>query len=128
MSSTRDLAADDARAILHEEGAGSIKIEKPENGNEEKDFWFFDGIYSDIGSLFNPITGEPVQGRAIEATVSSLDVIKVFKEVPKRGWKVYIKGKDGKEIMLYVLRNEYDRTFDLCRLPLGLQLEDVKNE
>ena len=129
MPSTRDLATADARAIIQEEGAGSsIKLEKPETENEKKDFWFFDSIYSDIGSLFNPVTGEPVQGRAIEATVSSLDVITVFNEVPKRGWKAYIKGKDGKETMLYVQRNEYDRTLDLCRLTLGLQLEGVENE
>ncbi|MDR2734301.1 MAG: hypothetical protein LBC99_06590 [Spirochaetota bacterium] len=34
----------------------------------------------------------------------------------------------GGRAVLYVQRNEYDRTIGLCRLSLGLKLKDAENE
>lgn len=120
MPNVRDLASEDARAIIESDvGLPIVLI------NEKGEFSFF-GTYSDIGSLVDPISGEPIQGRAIEVIVSALDTKTKMEKIPARGNKARITVKDGKEIMLFVQRNEYDRTLELCRLTLGLQLEDKK--
>jgi len=86
------------------------------------------GTFGDIGSLTDPITGEAIQDRSIEATVIMQTITAAAGKIPARGWRARVTGIDGKEITLYVQRNEPDRTIGLCRLTLGLQLQDNENE
>jgi len=123
LSNICDLAAADALAIIEDEGAGS-----PLTLISEKGEFLFPSIYSDIGSLINPISGEPVQGRNIEVAIPAQAVITAAGSIPKRGWKARLTEKNGQEITLFVQRNEYDRTIGICRLTLGLQLGDAENE
>jgi len=125
LSSIRDLAAADARAIIEDEsGAGDRYVLI--DGDAE---YPVTGTLGDIGSLVNPITGEAIQGRMIEATVSAQTIISAAGKTPARGWKARTPCLNGKEITLFVQRNEYDRTIGLCRLPLGARLEkEIENE
>jgi hypothetical protein len=82
------------------------------------------GTFGDIASLVDPMTGVPIQGRTIEATVTMQTITAAAGEIPARGWRVCIKGIDGQDLFLYVQRNEPDRTIGLCRLTLGIHLED----
>ena len=115
MSTTLDLATDDAKDIIESEGTPVTII------NDDGEYTV-KGIVGDIGSLLDPVTGEPVQGRSIEATVIAETT--AAGKFPARGWKVKLTGRDGKELILYVKRNEHDRTIGLCRLTLGINLED----
>jgi hypothetical protein len=47
--------------------------------------------------------------------------------VPDRGWKARATGLDGKELLLFVWRNETDRTIGLCRMALGLQPKEPED-
>jgi hypothetical protein len=114
-----DLAAEDALDIINAEGAPVTLI------NNYREYQLT-GTYSDIGSLMNPITGEPVQGRAIEVTVPALETINKI-GIPSRGWKARLTGIDGKELTLFIQRNEPDRTLGVYRLTLGLTLQDAEN-
>lgn len=120
MPSVRELAAADAAAIIADEGGG-CSITLINSDGEHR----LPGLYSDIGSLVDPLTGEPVQGRSIEITVSAIYLNTVLTKTPARGWQARLE-KDGQVITLFVQRNEYDRTVELYRLTLGLQLEDKK--
>lgn len=115
MTSVRDLAAEDACDIINAEGAPITLINKDGEINIR-------GLYSDIGSLINPVTGEPVQGRAIEAVVF---IFPYADKIPERGWKARVS-HNGREVTLFVQRNEYDRTAGLCRLTLGLTLQETE--
>ena len=118
MPNVRDLATADARAIIQND-AGLPIVLINENGE-----FSISGTYSDIGSLVDPVTGEPVQGRAIETTISALDAKEKMGKIPARGNKARIKTKDDKDLLLFIQRVEYDRTIELCRITLGLQLSD----
>jgi hypothetical protein len=85
------------------------------------------GTFGDIGSLIDPVTGEAIQGRTIEATCVAQTILAAAGKIPARGWRAYATGLDGKGIALFVQRNEYDRTIGLCRLTLGLQLQEAEN-
>ena len=119
MSSTRDLAAADMQEINDSEGIPYTLI------NDEGEYPVR-GIIGDIGSLLDPVSGEAIQGRSIEATVTTETLIShVAGKVPARGWRARVTGRDGKETTLFVKRNEYDRTIGLCRLTLGINLKDT---
>lgn len=122
MPNVRDLATADARAIIENDAGLPIVLA---NGKGE---FALSGTYSDIGSLVDPVTGEPIQGRAIETTISALEAKEKIGKIPERGDKVKITGKDGKELLLFVQRNEYDRTIELCRLTLGIKLEKLEDK
>ena len=120
MPNVRDLAAADARAIIEaENGAGSPIILI----NKKMEYPVM-GTYSDIGSLVNPITGEAVQSRAIEAAIPMETIMALAGEAPTRKWKARITEADGKPATLFVNRVEADRTVGLFRLTLGLQLSE----
>jgi hypothetical protein len=85
------------------------------------------GTIGDITSLIDPVSGEMIQDRAIEATCAAQTILAAAGKVPAHGWKARVSGLDGKEIVLHVRRNDYDRTIGLCRLQLGLNLKDRKN-
>jgi hypothetical protein len=119
LPNAQDLATKDLQEIINTEGSPVTLI------NSERECQL-KGLYSDIGSLINPITGEPVQGRSIEMAIPVGETMtKIGK--PARGWKVRIT-HNGEEITLYIQRNEYDRTVELYRLTLGLELGELENE
>jgi hypothetical protein len=84
------------------------------------------GTFGDIASLIDPVSGEPIQGRTIEATCHMQTILAAAEKIPERGWKVRVT-RYGKELVLFVQRSEADRTIGLCRLALGLQLKDGEN-
>lgn len=124
MSGLRDLAAADFQSIIEDENGAGTPLTLIHEGQTYSCF----GVFGDIGHLLDPITGEAIQGRAIEAAFSAQSILTAIGTIPARGWKVIATGLDGKEITLFVKRNEYDRTIGVCRLILGLHLEDDEKE
>jgi hypothetical protein len=120
LPNIRDLAAADMRSIIEDATGAGTPYTLIHDGAE----YPVTGTFGDIGSLTDPISGEPVQGRAIEATVAAQSIIEAAGTVPARGWKARAAALDGKETALFVQRNEYDRTIGLCRLTLGLHLQE----
>jgi hypothetical protein len=118
-----DQAAADMQSIIEDENEAGKTYTLVDDAGE----YHVTGTHSDIGNLLDPITGEAIQGRAIEATVPAQSILTAAGKIPVRGWKARMRGKDGQEITLFVKRNEYDRTIGLCRLTLGLHLEDGEN-
>ena len=124
MSNVREEAAAAAKSIIEDVGGAGTPYTLINDDGE----YPVVGMFGDIGSLFDPISGEPIQGRTIEATVVAETILAVAGKIPVRGWKVRTTGLDGKEIILFVQRNEYDRTIGLCRLPLGLRLKENEKQ
>jgi hypothetical protein len=85
------------------------------------------GSFGDIGSLIDPVSGEVIQGRTIEATCHMQTIIAAAGRIPERGWKTRVTGFDGKELDLFVWRNETDRTIGLCRMALSLQPKEMED-
>jgi hypothetical protein len=54
-------------------------------------------------------------------------IIAAAGKIPERGWKARVTGLDGKALVLFVQRNEADRTIGLCRMALGMKLKDDKD-
>jgi hypothetical protein len=54
-------------------------------------------------------------------------IITAAGKIPERGWKARATGIDGKELVLFVWRNETDRTIGLCRMALGLQPKEKED-
>jgi hypothetical protein len=116
MSNMRERAEADARRIIedaNEAGTPYTLIDK--EGAE----YPVVGIFGDIGSLIDPISGEVVKGRSIEAVCMTKTIIAAAGRIPERGWQARATGLDGKQ--LFVWRNETDRTIGICRMALGLQ-------
>jgi hypothetical protein len=85
------------------------------------------GTFSDIGALTDPVTGEIIQGRTIEATCRVKTVLSAAGKPPAWGWKARVRGLDGKELFLFIRRNEPDNTIGVYRLTLGLKLKEGEN-
>jgi len=117
LSNVRDLAAADLKDIIEDESGAGTPYTLINDAGE----YPVVGTFGDIGSLTDPITGEAIQDRSIEATVIMETITAAAGKIPARGWRVRITGLDGKEITLYVQRNEPDRSVGLCRLTLGLR-------
>ena len=122
--SIADLAAADMKSII-EDTSG---IGTPYTLIDGEHEYPVVGSFGDIASLVNPATGELIQGRTIEATVMTQTITAAAGKIPARGWRVCKKGSDGQDLILYVQRNEPDNTIGLCRMALGIHLEDDDNE
>jgi hypothetical protein len=116
-------SADLKRIIENESGIGTPYMLLDKDGKE----YPLVGTYGDIGSLIDPVFGEVIQGRTIEATCHMHTILAAAGKIPERGWKVRVTGIDGKELVLFVRRNEADRTIGLCRMALGMKLKDGEN-
>ena len=116
-------SADLKRIVENENGIGTPYTLLDRGGNE----YPLVGTFGDIGSLIDPISGELIQGRSIEATCHLQTIIAAAGKIPERGWKARVTGLDGKALVLFVQRNEADRTIGLCRMALGMKLKDGKD-
>jgi hypothetical protein len=116
-------SADLKRIIEDENGIGTHYTLIDKGGKE----YPLIGTFGDIASLTDPVSGEVIQDRSIEATCHMQTILTAAGKIPGRGWKARATGFDGKEIVLFVQCNEADRTIELCRLVLGLQLKDGKH-
>jgi hypothetical protein len=116
--------ADLQRTIEDPRGAGTPYV-LIDNGGAE---YPVIGIFGDIGSLIDPVTGEVIRSRSIEAVCMMKTIMAAAGKVPERGWKVRATGLDGKKLVLFVWRNETDRTVGLCRMALGLQPKETEHE
>jgi hypothetical protein len=119
----RDLAAADLRKIIEDPNGAGTPFTLINSAGE----FPVAGTFGDIASLIDPVSGEPIQGRSIEATCAAQTIISAAGKVPARGWKARVTALDGTITTLFVQRNEYDRTIGLCRLALGLQLKEGEN-
>jgi hypothetical protein len=115
----RERAANDAKNILgNASGAGTEfilifnNVEYPVTGS-----------YGDIGYLLNLATGEAVEGRTIEAAFSLLSLAEKTNEEPKKGWGFKCFDLTGREIKLFVVRYEPDRTIGIGRIKLAVNLD-----
>lgn len=125
MPNVRGLASADLRLTLEDEnGAGTPYTLIDKDGAE----YPLVGTFDDIGLLIDPISGEAIQGRTISATCRAETILAASGKIPERGWKARIVGLDGKAAMLFIQRNQYDRTIGLCLLTLGLKLGETENE
>jgi hypothetical protein len=115
--------ADVQRIIENTHGAGTPYVLIDKGGAE----YPVTGIFGDIGSLIDPISGEVIRSRSIEAVCMMKTIIAAAGKVPERGWKARATGLDGKELVLFVWRNETDRTIGLCRMALGLQPKEKED-
>ena len=115
-------SADLKRIIENENGIGTPYTLLDKGGNE----YPLVGTFGDIGSLIDPVSGELIQGRTIEATCHMQTIIAAAGKIPERGWKARVTGLDAKALVLFVKRNEPDRTIGICRMTLDMKLEDTK--
>jgi hypothetical protein len=112
----RERAAADAKSIL--DGAGTEFFLKHKNIE-----YPVSGVYGDIGYLLNMATGEAIEGRTIEASFSLLSLAEKTSEEPERGWGFRCIDLTGKEIKLFVIKYEPDKTIGVGRIKLGLNLK-----
>jgi hypothetical protein len=123
MPNVRTLAeADLANTIEDPNGAGT-----PYTLIERRSEYPVIGTFDDIGLLIDPISGEAIQGRTITATCRLSTILALAGKAPGRGWEARIDDFQGAHT-LYVQRNEIDRTIGICRLTLGLKLEEAQGE
>ena len=117
----REQAAADAKAILEdkENGLGTDFILT--SLKEKKDFPMV-GSYGDIAYLFDPTTGQAVQGRTIEAAYSMASLLQLTAEEPERGWGFKTVNLNGKEIRLFVTAYQPDYTLGVARIQLGVKI------
>jgi hypothetical protein len=120
LPNIRETAAADIKDIIEDANEAGTPYTLIDSDNE----YPVTGTLSDIASLTNPVTGEVIQDRSIEATVIAQTILSAAGKIPARGWKVKTNGLDGKEMTLFVQKNEYDRTIGICLLTLGLRLKD----
>jgi hypothetical protein len=117
----RELAAADTNTILNDiSGAGTPFILFSADGNP----FPLVGSYGDIGYLINPSTGMAIQGRTIEAVYSISDLKRQTEIEPGRGWRFVCNDLAGKEINLFVVRYEPDRTMGLARIKLAVDMNE----
>ena len=115
----RDRATKDAGKILADLAGAATEFTLISNGNE----YPLSGVYGDIGYLLNVATGEAVEGRTIEAAFSLASLAEKTKEEPRRGWGFKCVDLSGKEIKLFVVRYEPDRTIGVGRIKLAVNLK-----
>jgi hypothetical protein len=124
MSGLRALAeADFKRIIENERGAGTPCVLIDRGGAE----YPLVGVVGDTGSLIDPVSGETIRSRSIEAVCMMKTIMAAAGKIPERGWKARVTGLDGKELVLFVWRNETDRTVGVCRMALGLQPKETES-
>ena len=117
--SLRERAARDAQNILGDTGgAGTEFFLKPLDENE----FSITGSYGDIGYLYNTATGEAIAGRTIEAAFSLLSLAEKTNQEPKKGWGFRCNDLTGKNISLYVVECNPDRTIGVGRIKLAVNL------
>ncbi|MDR2097707.1 MAG: hypothetical protein LBP37_04225 [Spirochaetaceae bacterium] len=124
MENLSARASADLKRIMENENGIGTRYTLIGKGGEE---YSLVGTFGDVASLIDPVSGEPIQGRTIEATCHMQTILAAAGKIPERGWKVRVT-RYGKELVLFVQRNEADRTIGLCRLALGLHLKDGENE
>jgi nitrogen fixation protein FixH len=117
MPSLSARASADLKRIIENENGAGMRYTLIDKGGKE---YPLIGTFGDIASLTDPITGETIQDREIEVTCMAQTILAAAGKIPVRGWKARVTGLDGKEIILFVRRNDYDRTIGLCHLLLGL--------
>ena len=116
--SLRERAAADAEKILGDiNGAGTEFVLTTNNAE-----YRLVGVYGDIGYLLNLATGEAVEGRTIEATFSLASLAAQTAEEPERGWGFRCFELSGKELRLFVVKFEPDRTIGVGRIKLAVNL------
>jgi hypothetical protein len=115
-------SADLKRIIENENGIGTRYTLIDKDGKE----YPLAGTFGDIASLVDPISGEPIQDRSIEATCHMETIFAAAGKIPERGWKARV-ARYGRELILFIRRSEADRTIGLCRLALGFNLKDGEN-
>jgi len=115
----RERAARDAQNILNNSGGAGTGFYLKPVGEAE---FFITGTYGDIGYLLNTETGEAVEGRTIEATVSLFSLAEKTNKEPQRGWGFRCKDLSGKDIDLYVVKYEPDRTIGIGRIKLAVKI------
>jgi hypothetical protein len=116
----RERAAADLKNILENDGGAgtSFTLESPDGQS-----YILSGVYGDIGYLIDPATGEPVQGRTIEAAYSMATLRLQTERVPEKGWRFICFNLNGDQIRLFVKRYEPDNTVGTARIKMGLNLE-----
>jgi hypothetical protein len=117
----RETAAADAKSILEDmNGAGTsfILIDR------EKTEYPMTGSYGDIGYLLNPATGEAIQGRTIQAAYCMASLEVYTSNEPERGWHFKVIDLSGKEIKLFIIKYEPDRTIGIGRITLAVNLNE----
>jgi hypothetical protein len=116
----RDRAAADSKDILEDiSGAGPSFILFSKDGQQ----YPVAGNYGDIGYLLNPATGEPIQGRTIEAAYSMETLRLQTEREPEMGWRFSCYDLTGKETNLFIVRYEPDRTIGIARIKLAVNLQ-----
>jgi hypothetical protein len=116
----RDRAAMDAKSILGNTNGAATEFILISNKTEYR----VTGSYGDIGYLLNLATGEAVEGRTIEAAFSLLSLAEKTEKEPERGWGFKCFDLTGKEIKLYVVKYEPDRTIGIGRIKLAVNLDE----
>ncbi|MCL2138687.1 MAG: hypothetical protein FWH41_04055 [Treponema sp.] len=120
----RDRAARDAKDILDDLGGAGTEFVLTEKNAEYR----LKGSYGDIGYLLNMATGEAVEGRTIEAAFSLLSLAEKTNREPQRGWGFRCKDLvSGKEIKLFVVKYEPDKTMGIGRIKLAVNLDEQSN-
>jgi hypothetical protein len=114
----RERAAFDAKNILGDTGGAASEFTLF-SGDKE---YPVSGVYGDIGYLLNLTTGEAIEGRTIEAAFSLLSLAEKTKDEPQKGWGFKCRDLTGKEIKLYVVKYEPDRTIGIGRIKLAVNL------
>jgi len=115
----RDRAAEDAKNILNDlGGAGTEFIFS--NGNAD---YKISGVYGDIGYLLDMSTGTAVEGRTIEAVYSLATLAALTNEEPQKGWGFRCNDLSGRELKLFVVKYEPDRTIGVGRIKLAVKLQ-----
>lgn len=115
----RERAAIDARKILGNLDGAGTEFTLTEEGAE----YSLAGSIGDIGYLLNFATGEAIEGRTIEAAYSLLSLAEKTEKEPKRGWGFKCKDLFGKEINLFVVKYEPDKTIGIGRIKLAVNLK-----
>jgi hypothetical protein len=125
VGALRERAEADVQRIIENTcGAGTSYVLIDKEGAE----YPVTGIFGDIGSLIDPVSGEVIRSRSIEAVCMMKTIMAAAGRIPERGWKARATGLDGKELVLFVWRNETDRTIGLCRMALGLRPKETEDE
>lgn len=113
-----ERAALDAKMILGDLNGAGRDFTLMANNTRYK----LTGVYGDIGYLLNLATGEAVEGRTIEASFSISTLAAQTPDEPQRGWGFECVELSGKNIKLFVVKYEPDRTIGVGRLKLAVNL------
>ena len=115
----REQAAADARLILEDKDSGL--------GTDfiltfKKQDFHITGSYGDISYLFDPDTGQAIQGRTIAVVYSIASLREKTADEPEKGWGFRAADLQGREVRLFVTAYQPDYTIGVARLQLGVKL------